>query len=69
MEHLADILPTATTIFASTSAYSSPTFTEFIPFAYLAIGFTVGSMIVVAIAYWIINAVSALFGRKDRFDH
>jgi len=39
-------LPSADTIFASTSPTSQRVFTEFLPFAYLALGFIVGALIV-----------------------
>lgn len=48
-----DTIPDASTLFAAVGAYSSPTFLEFLPFAYLIIGLLVGAGIIYGIIKWI----------------
>lgn len=50
-------LPSASEFFASTSEWSSPMFTDLLPFAMLAIGLFLG----IALIYFIINALRKLF--------
>jgi len=49
-------LPAAADIFASTSPTSQAVFTEFLPFAYMALGFIVGSLFI----WWAINGIPHL---------
>jgi len=59
-------LPDASTILASTTAYSGTLFTEFMPLMYLAIGVLVAVLAVLWVKRSVAGGVSKLFGGGRR---
>jgi len=57
-------LPDASTILASTTAYSSTLFTDFMPLMYLAIGILVAVLAVLWVKRSVAGGVSKLFGGR-----
>ncbi len=63
-------LPSASTVFASSSGYSSETFDSYLPFVYLAVGVFAGALAIVFLGRVLKNAFAHFFGggRSDSSD-
>jgi len=61
-------LPSAQTIFASSSATSQTVFNEFLPFAYFAIGLVVGSLVIWWMIHGLPHMIKKLFTKEKDWD-